>query len=460
MPRAEDAALHLIVAGRSAFASYRLPARGKITIGRADDCDVQIGDDGISRRHARLHVGERIEIEDTGSVNGTYVRDERLEPGKRAELALGEACRLGSTSLVVGGAPRPAAASPDADAATRRSQRFEQAPRSTHAAIAPVVRDPAMLGVYSFVDRIAIGNINVLLLGETGAGKEVVAEAIHARSPRRARPLLRLNCAALSEPLLEAELFGHERGAFTGASHAKDGLLETAHGGTVLLDEAADMPLSVQAKLLRVIETGQLTRVGGVHARHVDVRFVSATNKEPRSEIEQGRLRQDLFFRLAGVEVRVPPLRERPLDVEPLAHAFLARVCAELGRAAPSFAPEALSILRGYAWPGNVRELKNVVERAALLCSGPFITPEHFPLAEMGATLEARATHGASFGPASAAPTQRPPPPDDEDHERARILAVLGECAGNQSRAAKRLGIARSTLVARLDSYGVPRPRK
>jgi DNA-binding NtrC family response regulator len=153
---------------------------------------------------------------------------------------------------------------------------------------------------------------------------------------------------------------------------------------------------------------------------------------------------------LAGVEVRVPPLRERPEDVEPLAQAFLARVCGELGRSPPSFAPEARSILRGDAGPGNVRELRNVVERAALLCSGPVITAEHFPIAEMGATLPTRATHAASLGATD----------DAEDRERERILAVLGECAGNQSRAAKRLGIARSTLVARLDSYGVPRPRK
>jgi hypothetical protein len=232
---------------------------------------------------------------------------------------------------------------------------------------AVVVRDEAMKRVFELVAKVAKGSISVLVLGETGAGKDVVASAIHARSPRAAAPLLRLDCATLSETLLESELFGHEAGSFTGAQKAKPGLLETASGGTVFLDEIGEMPLAVQAKLLHALESGEVMRLGGVVARSVDLRFVSATNRDLGDEVRSGRFRRDLYDRLSGVTVRVPPLRERRSEIEALARQFADHAAAQLGRPPFRFAPETVERLCAAPWPGNVRELRNAIERAALL---------------------------------------------------------------------------------------------
>ncbi len=310
----------------------------------------------------------------------------------------------------------------------------------------PVVADPAMQRVFALVDRIARGNISVLVVGETGTGKELIAEAIHQRSPRRDRPLVRVNCAALTESLLESELFGHEKGAFTGATEAKAGLLEAAEGGTVFLDEVGELSLSTQAKLLRVIEEQAVRRVGSVKVRPIDVRFVAATNRNLETEVAAGRFRQDLFYRL-GVTIVVPPLRERPADIEPLAASFAERSAAALGRAPVRLSAAALNELRRYAWPGNIRELRNLVERAVLLCEGDELGLEHLPLEKMRAPVV----------------TQVPPPFEPAplvSDEKERILEALARCGGNQSRAAKLLGISRRTLLYRLDAYGLPRPIK
>ena len=310
------------------------------------------------------------------------------------------------------------------------------------------------------VERVAAGNISVLLLGETGVGKEVFAEMVHRLSPRAKGPFLRLSCAALSESLLESELFGHERGAFTGAVQTKHGHLEMAQGGTVFLDEVGEMPPSIQVKLLRVLEERRVTRVGGLKARDIDVRFIAATNRQLEAEIPAGRFRQDLYFRLNGFSLTIPPLRERQSEIEPLARAFLAQACREARRERqPELSPEALDLLRAYSWPGNVRELRNVVERAFLLCTGERITAEHLPVEKMNATLAAWPAPAPPPAPASA-PAERGLRGELESVEKQRILDALAACAGNQSQAAKLLGIPRNTLLARLDQYGVPRPRK
>ena len=302
--------------------------------------------------------------------------------------------------------------------------------------------------------------MNVLVLGETGVGKEIVAEQLHQLSPRADKPFLRLNCAALSESLLESELFGHEKGAFTGAVQAKPGLLETAQGGTVFLDEAGELPMSVQVKLLRVIEERQVLRVGGLKPRTIDVRFVAATNRELEAEVAAGRFRADLYYRLNGVAVVVPALRERICEIAPLARTFLERASRLAGRRVPDISPDALALLEGYRWPGNVRELRNFVERAALLCRDGSIRPEHLPLDKMSATVVARAE------PASrpdATETADPPPGvrrETEDIERRRILEALDQSGGNQTRAAEILEMPLRTLVRRLVAYGVTRPRK
>jgi DNA-binding NtrC family response regulator len=309
-----------------------------------------------------------------------------------------------------------------------------------------VVRAAAMQRLYQLARQVAVGTISVLILGETGAGKEVLAQAIHTASTRAGRPFLRLNCAAFNETLIESELFGHERGAFTGAAQAKPGLLETAEGGTVFLDELGELSPATQAKLLRVIETREVTRVGGLKPRTIDVRFVAATNKNLDEEVEQKRFRQDLYFRLNGVILTLPPLRERVEEIEELSHRFAREASEQLGRPCPRFSEEAMSALRSYAWPGNIRELRNTIERAVLLCEG--------------ATIDLRDLPTERMAPETRRSSSQPPAQGSTPGERDRIVQALRDCAGNQSRAAKLLGISRRTLVNRLDEFAIERPRR
>ena len=448
--------LKLVVVSQAAFTGYALPSRGSIVLGRSEKSDLRIDDPSITRRHARLHLGERMEIEDLGSVNGTRVRDQRIEPGHRVPVFRGEAFRLGAALLVIHAVDEtvPPSGPISEEVATRREDPTGVGHMPDARVRARVVHDPAMHALYALVDRIAVGSINVLVIGETGAGKELVAERVHEQSRRRGKPFLRLNCAAVAESLLEAELFGYERGAFTGATQAKPGLLETVDGGTLFFDEVGEMPLTLQAKMLRALESQQVLRVGGLSPRTIDVRFVSATNRDLEDRVRLGRFREDLFFRLNGAMVVVPPLRARVSEIEPLAKEFIRATCIDLGRRpALTLTPESLLMLQSYAWPGNVRELKNFIERAVLVAPGLELLPEHFPIQRLASALPLH-----RIGPES------PPPPAPStasgDPERDRILGVLAECGGNQSRAAKALGISRTTLVARLNDYGIPRPRK
>ncbi len=320
--------------------------------------------------------------------------------------------------------------------------------------------------------RVAAGVINVLVLGETGVGKDVLARRIHELSPRAKMPLVSINCGALSESLLEGELFGHEKGAFTGALHAKEGLLESANGGTVLLDEVGEMPLALQVKLLRVLEQREVMRVGAVRPRIIDVRFLAATNRNLENEIVAGRFRQDLYFRLNGISLSLPPLRERVEEIGPLAVAFIDQVCRAMQRRTrPHIAPDAMDTMLRYQWPGNIRELRNVIERAVLLCTGELIAREHLPVEKMGAVV-ARAggppstrtalppAPSLSHARSLTVPVPVPAPGADGDEERQRILDALEACAGNQSQAAKILGISRATLIRRIEEHAIRRPRK
>ena len=328
--------------------------------------------------------------------------------------------------------------------------------------------DPAV------IERVAAGTISVLILGETGVGKEILAERIHRSSPRVDRPLVRLNCVALSEALLESELFGYEKGAFTGAVSAKPGLIEAAEGGTVFLDEIGELPMTMQVKLLRVLESREILPVGGVKARAVDVRFISATNVDLEAEIERGGFRADLYYRLNGVTLYVRPLRQRVREIAGLAEVFIAHACRGLGRTRyPVLCPEALHLLESCRWPGNIRELRNVIERAVLFCTTDTIRPEQLsieksnppaqPATQSGPVMagagpaESAAGPGGSEGAESVAMTVQH---ELEMLEKQRILQALQTCAGNQSRAAKLLAIPRRTLLKRLDTYRIPRPRK
>jgi DNA-binding NtrC family response regulator len=290
------------------------------------------------------------------------------------------------------------------------------------------------------VERVAQSRLSVLITGESGAGKELLARRLHESSPRAAGPLVSLNAAAVCESLLESELFGYERGSFTGAVNAKPGLIEAADGGTLFLDEVAELSLSAQAKLLRVIETKIVTRVGGLRARPVDVRFVAATNRDLSAAIAEGKFREDLWFRLNGIELHVRPLRARTAEILPAARQFLAEQAVRDHLPVAIITEAAENALLDQAWPGNFRELRNVIERAALICNGGRIELGDLLLGDRGER-------------------DAPEPDSSVRPERHQIVEALSMCAGNQTRAARMLGMSRRTLITRLETLGIARPR-
>jgi two-component system response regulator AtoC len=319
-----------------------------------------------------------------------------------------------------------------------------------------VVLDERMREIYRLAEKAASGVINVLILGETGVGKEVLAETIHRSSRRADKPFLCFNCATLTDNLLESELFGHERGAFTDAKTMKPGLLESAAGGTVFLDEIGEMSPTLQAKLLRVIETKQVTRLGGLRATTIDVRFVSATHRDLVQEIRDKRFRSDLYYRINGMGLEIPPLRERRSEIRAFAEVFLEQAArqSELPRA-PRLGDDAAALLESYDWPGNIRELRNVIERALLLSDGGDIEPDDLPLETLrGPSDLDRVAVGDIKEPVAGRWT------GDEKTERAPVVDALTAEGGNQTRAARRLGISRGTLLARLERFEINRPQK
>jgi len=326
-----------------------------------------------------------------------------------------------------------------------------------------VGRHSRMQEVYKTIGRIAASDVTVLLRGESGTGKELVARAIHHYSRRAGRPFVAVSCAAIPGQLLESELFGHERGAFTDAKERKLGKLELAHSGTVFLDEVADMPLDLQAKLLRALQERSFERVGGHDSIRVDVRLLAATNRDLEAMMGQGRFREDLFYRLNVVTLTLPPLRERPGDIPLLADHFLAKYAADLGERA--IAPEALDRLTGYGWPGNVRELENVIQRAMVMATGGVILPEHLPIAPVSpsASVTADATFERLIERKLAECVRGPrgvPGASLYDLivglvEKPLLNAALRETRGNQVKAAQLLGINRNTLRRKLKAHGI-----
>ncbi len=424
----------LVAAGKGFFGTHPLATPGQVTIGRSSDTDFAIPLETISRRHAVVATTPLgATIQDLGSANGTFVNGERVAAKKAVAIRPSDVVRVGGVCIWIEAAP-PAV----------------PGMRTPVGGSPVVVQDPAMQGVHLLAERVARGTINVLLVGETGTGKEVLARTIHQSSPRSAAPFVALNCAAFSDTLLESELFGHEKGAFTGATEAKQGLLELANGGTVLLDEVGEMPAGTQAKVLRVLEERKILRIGATAWRTIDARFISATNRDLEAESRAGRFRKDLYFRLNGVTIELPPLRQRRADIEPLARQHVRTFAAQLGSAPPELSSEAVEALLAHGWPGNVRELKNVIERAVLLADDGPIRREHL---QLGGLREAVETDRLPALPQGLRD-------EIQDVERERILSVLESCGGNQRRTAKVLGISRTTLLAKLDRYGVPRPRK
>lgn len=306
---------------------------------------------------------------------------------------------------------------------------------------------PKMLEVLRLIERVAPTDASVLIAGESGTGKELAARAIHQISPRRGGPFVPVNCAALPETLLESELFGYEKGAFTGAAAAKPGRFELADGGTLLLDEVGDMSLPTQAKLLRVLEEREIERLGGTKRIPINVRIVAATNKPLAELVRRGQFREDLYYRLAVIPIHLPPLRERPEDVPLLANHFLRAFAARHGRAVRGFAPAAMAQLQRYSWPGNVRELRNLVEQLVVLADGEEIGLCHLPPFIAAAGAEAVPAAGGALKARVGAV--------QEKLEADLIRETLRRCGGNRTRAAAELGISRRSLQMKIKRYGL-----
>jgi DNA-binding NtrC family response regulator len=304
-----------------------------------------------------------------------------------------------------------------------------------------------MAALFDVIAQVAPSRATVLVLGESGTGKELIANAIHYESPRADAPFIKVNCAALPENLLESELFGHEKGAFTGAVAQRKGRFEMAHGGTIFLDEIGDLPQALQVKLLRVLQEREFERVGGSHTIKVDVRVVAATNADVDTALAQGKIREDLYYRLKVITIEVPPLRERPGDIPPLAHHFLEKYAEENGKAGLELQPDVLRAFDAYGWPGNVRELENAMETAVVLARDTKLTTDLFPFAPKAliAANEPQVEDGRMLIRVGT---------PMEEVEKKLILATLESVNGNKTEAAKVLGIGTRTLYRRLAEYG------
>jgi two-component system response regulator AtoC len=439
--------LELLVSHRGDRQVHPLPKSGHVELGRSETCTVRLDHSGISRHHVRLYIGSQLEVEDLGSANGTWLfrcsafdtsdetaqanMNRRLNAGERVPLASGDTLRIGPMLIEL----RRTAGEVDG---TRPDDGF-------------LVNDRKMLVARDLAAKAAASALPVLILGETGVGKDVLATFVHTASARRKAPFVRVNCGALSESLLESELFGHVRGSFTGATDAKEGLIEGAHGGTLFLDELGELSLSTQARLLHVLERSEVTRLGSTKPRTIDVRFIAATNRDLVGEVKRGAFRKDLFYRINTLVIEVPPLRERPDDILPMAQRFVAeaRKRSNLPEQETPIAEESCQPLLEHSWPGNVRELRNVMQRAVVLAGSGPIRAQHLSLEDEFAEESVTVVKG--FDELRAA---------TGDDELDRVAKVLAQCGGNQTRAAELLGISRRTMVNRMRELALPRPRR
>ena len=310
-----------------------------------------------------------------------------------------------------------------------------------------VGKSKPMLKIYDLIEKVAPSSASLLITGPSGTGKELIAKAVHYQSHRKNRPFVSVNCGALTETLLESELFGHEKGAFTGAAAMKKGRFEWADQGTLFLDEVGDMPPSLQVKLLRVLQEMEFERVGGTRSITVDVRVISASNRNIKEDVAQGRFREDLFYRLDVIHIEVPPLRERPDDIPLLVKHFVDKYQGDKGEYAIKLSPEAWKALYAYGWPGNVRELENVIERAVVLHSGELITVDDLP--------EALLERKAEFDVARFIPPDIPLPKALEQIEEKMIRRALAQCNNVQAHAAESLGITKSLIQHKMKKYNI-----
>ncbi len=449
-----DARAYLIVHGPDKVDVVEVPVGRETVIGRGSESNAVVDDARVSRRHVRLRWDAgNLFIDDLGSRNGTNLNGEVLQGASRRARG-GDCIRLGgheiTIAIVSGAGPLQPALLERSDSPSRPSR---PAPDAGDTPDGIVIAEPSMARMFGFTRRVAATSTTVLILGETGVGKEVVAQQIHAWSARHDRPFVRVNCAALPETLVESELFGHERGAFTGAERRKIGFAEAAHEGTLFLDEIGELSLPVQAKLLAMLENRAIVRLGSTVETPVNVRVIAATHRNLTDEVKKGTFREDLYYRIGVVVIRVPPLRERPSEVTLLAKLFAKRFGSHTGFGEPTIAPDAAAALVAHQWPGNIRELRNAIEHAVLLTEDGVIRREHLPETVLGAPADPNAASMPRTGTARAGGVRAAL----AEVERASIEEALRAEGGNRTRAALKLGISLRSLLYKLEKYGVGR---
>ena len=398
--------------------------RPELTIGSKEDNSVTLSDPTVSRTHAvLLETDGRYVIKDLNSTNGTYLDGVLV---KEAVLEFGRTIRLGETEMKL----------------VPFQEKIEAFPSSSHVFGEVYGQSLAMRQIFGILEKVASTDVAIVLEGETGVGKELLAKAIHGNSTRAKGPFVVFDCSAIAENLIESELFGHERGAFTGATQTRRGVFELAGGGTVFIDEIGELGLDLQPKLLRVLETREVRRVGGTVTQRIDFRLIAATHRDLTKAVNQGGFREDLFYRLSVLRLRIPPLRERKDDIPLIVRQLLVNLAKEFKMvSAPSIGPETLQILNSYDWPGNIRELRNVLNRALAIWGRDEIRPGDLLLSSD--TGPGRGQLDSLVGRSL------------EEIERTAIVETLQSRQGNKTQTAKALGIAYSTLYEKLKKYDI-----
>jgi len=392
-----------------------------IRIGAMEDNDLVVSDETVSRFHCRIEQDEiGYLLRDLGSTNGTYVNGIRI---REAYLGHGATISIGQTEVqfFVG------------------HERMDVVASSKSRLGDIVGKNVKMRELYAIIEKIAPTGATVVIEGETGTGKEVVAQTIHRLSSRAGQSLMVFDCGAVPKNLIESELFGHEKGSFTGAIMTRQGLFEMAHNSTLFIDELGELPMELQPKLLRALEQREIRRVGAMRSLKIDVRIIAATNRNLEEDVRAGRFRQDLFYRLSEISIHIPPLRERQGDRSLLAHAFLERFAQSQGRALRGFALDAIQSIESHPWPGNVREMENTIKRAVIMSDGPQVTQDDLGLFTSSQTEDT---------PLNLRQVR-------DEAERGAVLIALARSNGNVAHAAEMLGVSRPTLYDLMNRFGL-----